>query len=1137
MAISQGRYANVSNIIATFGNIANVRFARDGNVTASYYFGNGSQLTGVTSTLPGVANLDILNGNITGSYANVSNIIATFGNIANVRFARDGNVTASYYFGNGSQLTGVTSTLPGVANLDIRNGNIIGSYANVSGIIAAAGNIGNVLFAQDGNVLAKFYFGNGSQLTGVTSTLPGTANLDILNGNITGSYANVSNIIATFGNIANVRFSRDGNVTASYYFGNGSQLTGITSTLPGVANLDILNGNLIGSFANVSNIIASFGNIANVRFVGGNVAVSGQVNVLGNVVSPFFIGNGSQLTGIAAALPGVIAADINGNLTGSFANVSNIIGTFGNIANVRFDGGNVAISGQVNVLGNVVSPFFIGNGSQLTGIAAALPGVIAADINGNLIGSFANVSNIIATFGNIANVRFDGGNVAVSGQVNVFGNVVANAFIGNQSVLRFDSNAHLMNLISTNVTYTSTMLQLLSTPTSGVDLANLTFIECDNLNGTGSTLAPFAVWGNGSVDTTGTFNVRDPTNLAYRFSAANSGTIHSNVLAIGADVANFQAINGAFASTMLTLQAGRTPSSAFNFFRCQNSNGTTLSFVIDGAGNATARHFFGNVTGSVGNVANVRFLGGNIAVSGQVNVLGNVVANHFLGNITGLFANIANVTFLGGNVAASGQVNVLGNVVASNGVMSSVYLSTGVNANNMIFLSSTGNTTDNSVFSMGLAGTGATSQMRFGTAAGSLGYIFTQTVPGLSTQIEIANLNYFGGTTLTSNTAGALGARIIQGSTAFTGSMLFTETLTPSTGTFSHIRCTSGGLNASGSDVFRVNAGGNVSANAITLLGNIITTNDTAITLSGTAAILSFVNLGSGADLGNVSNQGWNFRNPTATTCTAQIVSTNTGYTSDILRTESARSTSFGSYNHIVCTGAGSGNVFRVQGNGRTYTLGGTVTTGADYAEMFQWDKVPSEDTRGKTVVLTGKYIRLSTPEDDPLDIFGIVSTMPSVVGDAHWSYWKDKYRNDKFGNQILEPVQYVSNIADDTDRVVYDGTSVVPDGYEIITEKTPILNPAFNPSLQYIPRESRPEWAPIGLVGKLRVLPGQVVNPSWRLIRTIDAPDGQVFEYCLSTACAGIKTIRDKVETLEGTLKVLQQQNELFMKTLNITM
>ncbi|AGE53426.1 Chlorovirus glycoprotein repeat domain-containing protein, partial [Acanthocystis turfacea Chlorella virus GM0701.1] len=959
------------------------------------------------------------------------------GNIANVRFAQDGNVTARFYFGNGSQLTGIISTLPGTANLDILNGNITGSFANVSNIIAASGNIANVRFAQDGNVTARFYFGNGSQLTGVTSTLPGTANLDILNGNITGSFANVSNIIAASGNIANVRFAQDGNVTARFYFGNGSQLTGVTSTLPGTANLDILNGNITGSFANVASLYATgYASLSGVAFGSGNMDM----------------GSGTLF---------------GGNIFGSVANVSSINAMFGNIANVRFVGGNIAVSGQVNVLGNVVSPFFIGNGSQLTGIAAALPGVIQEDIIGNLIGSFANVSNIIATFGNIANVRFVGGNVAVSGQVNVFGNVVANAFIGNQAILSLGSNAHLMNLISSNVAFTSTMLQLLSTPTSGVDLNNLTFIECDNLNGTASTLAPFAVWGNGGVETTGSYSVRDPTNLAYRFRVGNAGTVRANVLTVGADIANFHAINGAFDSTMLNLQAGRTPSSAFNFIRCQSGNGSAAPFVVNG----------------------------------------------------------------------SGQVNILSNVVASNGVMSSIYLSTGVNANNMIFLSSAGGANDNSVFSMGLAGTGSTTQMRFGTGAGSLGYIFTQTVPGLSTQIELANLNYFGGAAFTSNTAGALGARIIQGSTGFVGSMLYTETLTPSTGSFNHIRCTSGGLNATGSDVFRVTASGNVSANAITLLGNIITTNDTAITLSGTSAILSFVNVGSGTDLGNVSNQGWNFRNPTAITCTAQIVSVNTGYVSDILRTESARSTSFGSYNHIVCTGAGSGNVFRVQGNGRTYTLGGTVTTGADYAEMFQWDKVPSEDTRGKTVVLSGKYIRLSTPEDDPLDIFGIVSTMPSVVGDAHWSYWKDKYRNDKFGNQILEPVQYVSNIADGTDRVVYDGTSVVPDGYEIITEKTPILNPAFNPSLQYIPRESRPEWAPIGLVGKLRVLPGQVVNPSWRLIRTIDAPDGQVNEYCLSTACAGIKTIRDKVATLEGTLKVLQQQNEFLMKALNITM
>ncbi|AGE55550.1 Chlorovirus glycoprotein repeat domain-containing protein, partial [Acanthocystis turfacea Chlorella virus MN0810.1] len=327
-----GMYANMSQIIGESGNIGNVTL-NNSNVTAEYYFGNGSQLVGVTSTLPSVSNLDIHNGNIIGSYANVSNIIATFGNVANVILSGGnvaasgqintlGNVVAPFFIGNGSQLTGIT--LPGIANLDIHNGNIIGSYANVSNIIATFGNIANVRLSGGnvavsgqintlGNVVAPFFVGNGSQLAGIS--LPGTANLDILNGNITGNTANVVNINATNGNIANVRLS-GGNVTALYYFGNGSQLTGIS--LPGTANLDIRNGNIIGLYANVSNIIATFGNIANVILAGGNVAVSGQINALGNVVAPFFIGNGSQLTGIS--LPGIANLDIhNGNIIGSYA--------------------------------------------------------------------------------------------------------------------------------------------------------------------------------------------------------------------------------------------------------------------------------------------------------------------------------------------------------------------------------------------------------------------------------------------------------------------------------------------------------------------------------------------------------------------------------------------------------------------------------------------------------------------------------------------------------------------------------------------------------------------------------------------------------------------------------------------------
>jgi hypothetical protein len=82
---------------------------------------------------------------------------------------------------------------------------------------------------------------------------------------------------------------------------------------------------------------------------------------------------------------------------------------------------NLYATGQVNVLGNVVANYLIGNGSLLTGV---LPAIGNLNINGNLIGSYANVANIIAVAGNVGNVRFLGGNVAISGQVNVLGNIV-----------------------------------------------------------------------------------------------------------------------------------------------------------------------------------------------------------------------------------------------------------------------------------------------------------------------------------------------------------------------------------------------------------------------------------------------------------------------------------------------------------------------------------------------------------------------------------------------------------------------------------------------------------------------------------------------------------------------------------------
>jgi hypothetical protein len=55
-------------------------------------------------------------------------------------------------------------------------------------------------------------------------------------------------------------------------------------------------------------------------------------------------------------------------------------------------------------------------------------------------------------------------------------------------------------------------------------------------------------------------------------------------------------------------------------------------------------------------------------------------------------------------------------------------------------------------------------------------------------------------------------------------------------------------------------------------------------------------------------------------------------------------------------------------------------------------------------------------------------------------------------------------------------------------------LNPAYDPSVPYIPRAERPEWNVIGLVGQVLIRKGEPVNPRWRKMKDISATVEQWF-------------------------------------------
>ena len=190
------------------------------------------------------------------------------------------------------------------------------------------------------------------------------------------------------------------------------------------------------------------------------------------------------------------------------------------------------------------------------------------------------------------------------------------------------------------------------------------------------------------------------------------------------------------------------------------------------------------------------------------------------------------------------------------------------------------------------------------------------------------------------------------------------------------------------------------------------------------------------------------------------------------------------------------GNAFKVMFDGKTYADGAYASTGADYAEYFEWSDENSnnEDRVGFFVTLDGEHIRKANSTDDY--ILGIVSSTPSVIGD-NYEAWKDKYVTDVFGriqyHDVTVPAIYITKHHDDAyeNKIIEEvsdgeGNIITPYSTESILVKEaydeqvieqderievqPIYNAKWDSSQEYITRERRQEWSPIGMMGKLLV-------------------------------------------------------------------
>jgi len=207
-------YKNAGNVVTV---IASNQFSSvTGNVTG------GNILTGgvisSVGTITGSSHL----GAVVSVTANI-----TGGNVLTAgQVSATGNVTGNFFIGNGSQLTGIVTSA---------GSSIVNGTSNV--VVAASGNV-TVSVGGTGNVAV--FATSGEYVTGLISA----------SGNVTGSNLLTGGVLSAVGN-----------VTGDYIFGNGSQLTGISSG----GNLLVVGRiatYFVPIFFGILNIIGRTGNIA-----------------------------------------------------------------------------------------------------------------------------------------------------------------------------------------------------------------------------------------------------------------------------------------------------------------------------------------------------------------------------------------------------------------------------------------------------------------------------------------------------------------------------------------------------------------------------------------------------------------------------------------------------------------------------------------------------------------------------------------------------------------------------------------------------------------------------------------------------------------------------------------------------------
>ena len=224
-----------------------------------------------------------------------------------------------------------------------------------------------------------------------------------------------------------------------------------------VTGFNSVTGNVIGGNITTAGLVTATGNVtgANVVTTGlatvtGNV-IGGNVTTAGNVIATGLVSAGGNVIGANITTAGLVTA--TGNITGGNIITAALVQSANVSATANVQAGNLRTTGLVSATGNVTSAaniagqFFIGNGSQLTGLSLGVS--VTKFENGTSKGE-VNAPN-----GNIAFTVAGTANVVVIDTTTVYANVVSVQSIaktGSNGVGNIGSSANYFNQVFATAT-------------------------------------------------------------------------------------------------------------------------------------------------------------------------------------------------------------------------------------------------------------------------------------------------------------------------------------------------------------------------------------------------------------------------------------------------------------------------------------------------------------------------------------------------------------------------------------------------------------------------------------------------------------------------------------------------------------